>query len=239
MPTAMATMSKSVLRILLLPRATLTAAQVRTEDVVGRHGSVEALESELADGFDFREVLHRRQHALRDEDLARLRLATEARGEVGHGADRPVVQAPLETDRADRRVALGDADAEVEGVAALPPPDEQLVHPLAHGHRHANGTRGRVRHRHWVVEEDHHAVAGEALEGALVLEDEPAHLCVVLAQDPHDLFGFGGFREGREPAKVEEDHRDLAPVALEWVFGITADDHFGELRGEEALETLQ
>src|SRR2546425_3349146 len=238
MPTAMATMSKSVLRILLLPRATLTAAQVRTEDVVGRHGSVEALESELADGFDFREVLHRRQHALRDEDLARLRLATEARGEVGHGADRPVVQAPLETDRADRRVALGNTDAEVEGVAALPPPDEQLVHPVAHRDRHPDGAREGVRHRHRVVEEDHHAVAGEALEGALVLEDEPAHLCVVLAQYPHDLFGFGGLRERREPAEVEEDHRDLAPVALERVLRVAAHNQLRELRGEEALETL-
>src|SRR5437870_5763670 len=238
MPTAMATMRASVLRILLLPRATLTAARLHAQHVVGGHGAVEALEPELADRLDFREVLHRRQHALSDEDLARLRLAAEARREIGHSADRPVVQTPLEADRADRRVALGDADAEVEGVAALPPPDEQLVHPLAHGHRHANGTRGRVRHRHWVVEEDHHAVAGEALEGALVLEDEPAHLCVVLAQDPHDLFGFGGLREGREPAEVEEDHRDLAPVALERILRVAAHNQLRELRGEEALETL-
>src|SRR5439155_25532165 len=84
-----------------------------------------------------------------------------------------------------------------------------------------------------------HAVAGESLERALVLEDEPAHLRVVLAQHPHDLLGLRGLREGREPAEVEEDHGDLATVALEGILGIPADDHFGELGGEEALEARE
>ena len=58
-----------------------------------------------------------------------------------------------------------------------------------------------------IVEEDHHAVAGEALERALVGEDELAHFGVVLAQDAHQLLGLGRLREGREAAEVEERPR--------------------------------
>jgi hypothetical protein len=38
------------------------------------------------------------------------------------------------------------------------------------------------------------------------------------------------------PAQVEEDHGDLAPVALEWVLGAPRHDQLGELGREEALE---
>jgi hypothetical protein len=40
----------------------------------------------------------------------------------------------------------------------------RLLDPIAHGHRHADGTLGRIFHLHRIVEEDHHAVAGESLE---------------------------------------------------------------------------
>src|SRR2546426_8347712 len=99
--------------------------------------------------------------------------------------------------------SLGDPDTEVEVVAALPPPHEELVHPLTHRDRHPDRARGRVRHGHRIVEEDHHAVPGEPLERALVLEDQSAHLRVVLAQYPHDLLGLGSLGERGEAAKVE------------------------------------
>ena len=84
---------------------------------------------------------------------------------------------------------------------------------VAHRDRHADGALGGVGHRDRIVEEDHHAVAGEALERALVGEDEPAHLRVVLAEHAHHLLGLGGLGEGGEAAQVDEDHGDLAAVA--------------------------
>jgi len=53
-----------------------------------------------------------------------------------------------------------------------------------------------------VVEEDHHPVAGEALEGALVGQDEAAHLRVVLAQHAHHFLGLGRLGEGGEAAEL-------------------------------------
>ena len=94
----------------------------------------------------------------------------------------------------------------------------------------------RVGHRHRIVEEDHDAVAGEALEGALVVEDQPAHRGVVFAEHAHHLLGIGGLGERGEAAQVEEDDGDLAPVALQRIVGAAGDDQLGELRREEALQ---
>ncbi len=93
-----------------------------------------------------------------------------------------------------------------------------------------------VGDRHRVVEEDHDAVAGEALERAFVFEDQPAHRRVVFAQHAHHFLGLGGFGEGGEAAQVEEHHRDLAPVALQRIVGAAGDDRVGQLRREEALQ---
>ena len=62
---------------------------------------------------------------------------------------------------------------------------------------------------------------------------------MILAQDPHDLLGLGGFREGGEPAEIEEDDRHLAAVGLEGIVGSSADDQLGEVRREEALQPAQ
>src|SRR5262249_14208706 len=99
----------------------------RPDHVEGEHRPREALQRQAAQLLDFYQCLDRAEHALLDQDLARLGLAAEAGGHVGHGADRAVVHAALEADRADRRVALGDADAEVELVAALAPLHQKLV----------------------------------------------------------------------------------------------------------------
>ena len=101
---------------------------------------------------------------------------------------------------------------------------------------HADGGLARIGHRHGVVEEDHHAVAGEALQRALVGEDQAAGRGVVVAQHHHDLLGLRGFGKGREAAEVEEHHRDLPTVALQRIARAPRDDELGELRGEEALE---
>ena len=66
-----------------------------------RHRLVEALEDELARRLGRDQVFERRADALRDQDLAALRFAAQPRRQVGDGADRAVVDAPLEADAAD------------------------------------------------------------------------------------------------------------------------------------------
>src|SRR5215475_3451324 len=74
----------------------------------------ESLKVEIADRLGLHEVFDRGRQALRDQDLARLGFAKQASRKVGDAADGAVVPAPFKADRADRRVALGDADTEVE-----------------------------------------------------------------------------------------------------------------------------
>ena len=134
---------------------------------------------------------------------------------------------------------MRDAESEVEVEAGLLPSHGQLGHPLAHGGGHPHRALRRIGHRHRVVEEDHHAVAREALQRRFRGHHELAHLGVILAQHGHDLLGLRGLGEGREAAKIEEDHGDLAPVALQGILGASGHDHLGELGREEALELAQ
>ena len=59
---------------------------------------------------------------------------------------------------------------------------------------------------------------------------------VVFAEHRHHVFRIGGLGERGEAAQVEEDDRDLAPVALQRIVGAAGDDQLGELRREEALQ---
>src|SRR5437868_2646464 len=157
------------------------------EDETG-HGLGEALELERADGIELEYAVERGHGLAVGEDLAGLRLGTEARGEVGDVADGGVVPAAFEADRAERGVALRDADARAELAAAA------LVAVLAdrqggflHGERGLHGVLGRLLERQGVVEEHHHRVAGEALDRALVLERDLAERAVEGAQELHHL----------------------------------------------------
>src|SRR2546425_726802 len=140
---------------------------LQIDDFVRDDGTVEPLELERTDLLGGHEIGHGGVDPLADENLIRRRLGAQAVGEVGHAADGGVVLPPLEADRADRRVALRDAHAEVEVVAAPAPFGAEHPDPGSHGLGHTDGALLRVRDRHRVVEEDHHAVAGEALKGAL------------------------------------------------------------------------
>ena len=120
--------------------------------------------------------------------------------------------------------------------AELAPTTGQRLDASAHRERHAQRAGLRIGHGHRVVEEHHHAVAGEALEGALVREDDLAHGRVILPQHAHDLLRLGGLGERGKATQVEEDDDDLAPVALERIVGATVDDRLGERGREEALE---
>src|SRR5712691_5524118 len=205
-------------------------ATPQSHDVEGRDRLRQSLQRERAHLLGLDEILHFPRHPQGDEDLTGLGLAAQTRRQVGDRTDRAVVPAALEADGADGRVALRDADPEVQLVPPLAPPAQERRHAVTHRQRHPDGALGGVGHWNRVIEEDHHAVAGEALERALVLEDELAHLSVVLAQDAHDLLRLRGLRERGEPAEVEERDRDLPTVGLERVVGAAGDDQLGELR---------
>ena len=60
---------------------------------------------------------------------------------------------------------------------------------------------------------------------------------VELAEDTHQLLGLDRIDEARPAAKVGEEHRDLPTVAGEDRLVPRRDDHVGELRREEPLQS--
>src|SRR5258706_314149 len=93
--------------------------------------------------------------------------------------------------------------------------------------------------RRGIVEDDHHAVAREMLDGSLVLADEPPDLRVVFAKNAHHVLGLGGLRERREAAQVHEDDRDLAPARSERIVELPGGDELRDLGREESLQARE
>ena len=62
-----------------------------------------------------------------------------------------------------------------------------------------------------------------------MLEDQPAHLGVVLAEHAHHHFRLGGLGEGSEAAEIEEHHGDLPPMGQQRIVRSPGDDKLGEL----------
>ena len=112
-----------------------------------------------------------------------------------------------------------------------------MRYTIAHRDRHAHCTLRGVRYLDGIVEEDHHAVAGEALERAFVLEDQLSHLGVVLAEHAHHFLGLRGLGERRESPQIEEHHGHFPAVRLQRVVCASGNDQLGQLRREEALQT--
>src|SRR6266498_235298 len=105
----------------------------QADHAVGRDGFEQALERQRADFLALDEVLECCRDARGDEYLPALGLAAEPRGQVGDRPDSAVVPTPFEADRADRRVALRDPDAQGEVVTPLAPSRAQVAETLAHG----------------------------------------------------------------------------------------------------------
>src|SRR5436309_8697320 len=87
-----------------------------------QYGPREALQLEFPQRLGLDEFLDIGQNSGRDENLPGQSFGAEPCGEVGDRADRPVIPPPLEADRPDGRVPLGDAHAEIELEGTLPPP---------------------------------------------------------------------------------------------------------------------
>src|SRR5688572_16576664 len=86
-----------------------------------RHRLREALEGQRPNGIAFERTVERGHRLAVEKHLSGFGFGAETRGEVSDVADRGVVPASLEADRAEGGVALRDADAERELVAALLP----------------------------------------------------------------------------------------------------------------------
>src|SRR6185503_2507409 len=125
-----------------------------------------ALERHLADRLDDERLAERGAHPLIDQDLPGIRLAAKPRGEVDDTADRRIIEAALEAECAERRVAARDADAQIEVVAVVEPLRAQHGKALAHRERHARRAPGGLRNGQWIVEEHEDPVACEPIERA-------------------------------------------------------------------------
>ena len=140
--------------------------------VENRNGAAEATKLEIADFPAGHDLLDPPQHPRRDQNLAGIGLPAQPGGQVGDAADRRVVETAFVADAAQRGESLGDPDPEAEFVPDPAPPFGQLPYGVPHRQRHLDRPPGRLLDRDRVVEEDHQAVAGEALQRAPEVEDQ-------------------------------------------------------------------
>src|SRR5918996_1930246 len=159
---------------------TLTPCLFEAKYSVSWHGTMKTFESQFTHGFGLDELFHAREHALRNENFARLGFTAQTRRQVGHAANGAVLPTAFKADGADGGIPLGYADAEVEIVAELAPLDPELFHPLAHDQHHAHGSLRGIFDGHGVVEENHHAVAGKVFQRCLIFKDQLAHCGMIL-----------------------------------------------------------
>ena len=78
---------------------------------------------------------------------------------------------------------MGDADPEPELVTQLAPVGRKRGNVVAHRDGEPNGAQRRVDTWQRIVEQDHDAIAGKAVQRAFELVDEPTEVRVVLAQN--------------------------------------------------------
>ena len=81
-----------------------------------------------------------------------------------------------------------------------------------------------------------HAVADEAFERAFELMDQRAERSMILPQNGHHLFRFGGLSECREAAQIAENDCNFATVAFQRLQSRRRQDEIGDLRRKKSLE---
>src|SRR5919108_2444543 len=175
--------------------------------------SGEALEFDLTDWQRLDGLLDGGERALADEYLAWLGVGAEPTGKVRHWAEGAVVVAAFEASPAERGVAGSDADPEREFDAALAPAVRKLVEAFLCREREADGLKLVVLDWHWVVEENHQAVAGEVLKRPFIGRDQLTKGTVVGTEHFEQLLRLCRLDEAREAAKVAEEARDVGAVA--------------------------
>jgi hypothetical protein len=189
-------------------------------DLVRRDRPTEPFQIELPDGSCVDRPLHGAEDALTDQGLACLGHGAEPGGEVRDRPERSVVMTTLEADPAACRVPRLDTDPEAELGAELPLRLCQLREPLLGGDRKSDRLEFVILDGERIVEEHHHAVAGEVLEGPTVARDELAQHLVIPAKHFDEFFRRSRLGEGRETAKVAEEAGDVRAVSGEQLLAL-------------------
>jgi len=166
----------------------------------------------------------------------------DPRGDVGRVADDGILHPLLGADVPGHHGPGVDADLHPEGQPSLP---AALLLPGVHGSeevdRGVHGAQGVVGLADRGVEEDHHAVTLEALQGRVMLHDDGNHHVVVFVEQIDGLdrvvLLFAGY--GREAVEVREEDggRDhfAGPLDPVRVAGDLARDRRADVASEEAL----
>ena len=152
------------------------------DHIVRRQRPPDPLQLELTDWLDLHGVLDLHQHSRTDEDLPRLGLIAEPRGNIRYRPDSGIVEAPLKADGAERSEAVRNADAEANLVPEPTPGCRQSSDGVTHFKRHEHSLKRRVLDWHRIIEDHHHAVTSVSFERAVVLDDDFADGRMVVAQ---------------------------------------------------------
>ena len=139
--------------------------------IVSRQGPPDPLEHKLTHRLDLHSSLDLHQHSRADEDLTRLCLIAQPRGDVGYRPDGGVVEASLEADGAERREPVRYANTEANVVSQATPRFGQRSNGVTHFKRHEHRLKRRVLYWHWIIKDHHHAVPGVPFERAVVLDE--------------------------------------------------------------------
>src|ERR1022692_2999028 len=196
----------------LIDRCRIVQARRRvrqTGDVVRLDGVVEPLQLQRAHCFDVYQIGHICESARCEQYLPAESLGTETRGKVHNRPGGAIVGASFEANATQRRIALGNAEADVEVVALEVPLPTQYFRLLTHFDRHAHCCRSVVRAGHGVVEDGHDRISSELLERRLEAEYQLAHGVIELTERAHHVFGLRCCGEGREASEVAADDGDI------------------------------
>src|SRR6185436_9033443 len=128
--------------------------RLQGRDLERLHRLRNALQRDFAQRLGFHGIFDPAQGLLIDQDLAALGLAAKTRGQVGDAADACIFPAALEADRAERRIALRNTDAEIKIETALLPRCAQRREMLLHLERHGDRILDWFLELDRVVEED-------------------------------------------------------------------------------------
>ena len=91
------------------------------ENIVGRYRTADTLECKLTHWLDGHRIFDRHEDARTDQDLTGLGFVAQTRCDIGHRADRSVVEAPFKADGAERGKSMRYTDAEADIVAQPTP----------------------------------------------------------------------------------------------------------------------
>src|SRR6266567_9151066 len=132
---------------------------------IDSRGLGEAMQLHRPEIIAFERPVELGKNALRKKNLAGFGVLAKPSRKVSHGADRAVVDASLEADRADRRETLGDADCKPKLHPSLLPRFREVEGGLAHRQRNRHRTMRGFFDRDGIADEQHDPVSREPLEG--------------------------------------------------------------------------